>query len=271
MKIHSLCLGVVLASSFLPSALWADTNVAQTSTNPCTSPAEFNYDANATLIAKGTYGTGSAFSLGAGTRFMWYPKRAAFRAGYVSSTQWDDASIGNYSVAMGNGSIASGNYSAAFGLTTSATGSGAAAFGENTVAEGQRSFAFGYNTMAHGGYSLAGEYYCQAVGGYSTALGNTTYAAGTYSTALGLGTRAGSYAVVAIGTYNVGSGNSYTTADPTDPIFEVGNGTAPTIVGGVTVNHRSNALTLDKSGNLTVSTVTVTATPVAGDIPMFGH
>jgi hypothetical protein len=39
---------------------------------------------------------------GVGTRMMWYPDKAAFRSGYVQTTNWDKDSIGIYSVATGN-------------------------------------------------------------------------------------------------------------------------------------------------------------------------
>lgn len=65
------------------------------------------------LLATGNFGTGTASSLGQGTRMMWYPKKAAFRAGYVNGTQWDDDNIGVFSTALGNKSIASGNISIA--------------------------------------------------------------------------------------------------------------------------------------------------------------
>ena len=38
---------------------------------------------------------------GAGRRMMWYADKAAFRAGYVSGTNWDFSNVGNYSVALG--------------------------------------------------------------------------------------------------------------------------------------------------------------------------
>src|SRR5438034_1881309 len=38
---------------------------------------------------------------------LWYPRRAAFRAGSVAGTQWDDANVGDYSVALGQNTIAS--------------------------------------------------------------------------------------------------------------------------------------------------------------------
>ena len=60
------------------------------------------------LVAYGTYGSGTAQDLGVGTRMHWYPKKAAFRAGYVNATQWDDVNIGTSSAAFGQDNTASG-------------------------------------------------------------------------------------------------------------------------------------------------------------------
>ena len=38
---------------------------------------------------------------GAGTRMMWYPDKAAFRAGTVTGDLWNDSNIGDYSIAGG--------------------------------------------------------------------------------------------------------------------------------------------------------------------------
>jgi len=50
---------------------------------------------------------------GVGTRLLWYPKKAALRAGVLlaNTTAWDDANIGNYSVAFGrdNSAAAAGS------------------------------------------------------------------------------------------------------------------------------------------------------------------
>jgi hypothetical protein len=48
---------------------------------------------------------------GEGRRMMWYPVKAAFRAGYVLTTAWDKDNIGLYSVAVCYNSEASGKYS----------------------------------------------------------------------------------------------------------------------------------------------------------------
>src|SRR3990170_7093685 len=55
------------------------------------------------FVAKGLFGTGTSYSLGAGTRLQWYPKKGAFRAGSVDGTEWDDANTGSYSTTKGKG------------------------------------------------------------------------------------------------------------------------------------------------------------------------
>ncbi len=67
------------------------------------------------VLFTGVYGSGITLSLTSGTFLLWYPKKAAFRAGSVSSSQWSDASIGHYSAALGYNSTAGGNYSTAMG------------------------------------------------------------------------------------------------------------------------------------------------------------
>lgn len=82
---------------------------------------------------------------GAGTRMMWYPTKAAFRAGGISGTQWDAANIGSYSVAIGQDVRASGDNGVAFGLRSTAAGSSTFAVGEDNTASGAASVALGYH------------------------------------------------------------------------------------------------------------------------------
>ncbi|NTD96308.1 hypothetical protein G6M24_04115, partial [Agrobacterium tumefaciens] len=67
------------------------------------------------------------------SRMMFYPGKSSFRAGQVTGTQWDDASIGSASTALGFNAIASGSYSTAIGNSVS-TGSytGSFVFGDNS-------------------------------------------------------------------------------------------------------------------------------------------
>ncbi len=67
---------------------------------------------------------------GTGERLMWYASRRAFRAGQVIlGTEWDDANVGQASVAMGQGTIARGVASTALGGATTASGDASTALG----------------------------------------------------------------------------------------------------------------------------------------------
>ena len=111
----------------------------------------------------GTYdgdvsGTGVPIE-GAGTRMMWYPRKAAFRAGYVNGTQWDAANIGAYSIAMGINVRASGDSSVALGASATAAQAGAFAAGVHVTASGAASVAMGYaaHTNARQGSFVFGD------------------------------------------------------------------------------------------------------------------
>ncbi len=138
------------------------------------------------FLATGEYGSGAGIPItGAGYRMMWYPKKAAFRVGYVNGSQWDDASIGPYSIAMGQHNIASSLVSTALGDHTQATNSFSTATGSYTTASGNCSTAMGQSTIASGGFSTAMGQGTTASAGYSTATGRATTASGSYSTAMG--------------------------------------------------------------------------------------
>jgi hypothetical protein len=159
------------------------------------------------FIAQGTFGTGTALSLGAGTRMMWYPKKAAFRAGYVVGTQWDDVNIGNYSFSTGISSTAKGIAAVAMGQQCSASDSCAVAMGYATVASGKYSVALGNVTVASGyasvalgrGASASGNaavsigYHCSATGSSSTAFGYYSTASGNNSVAMGFRSSTNNY------------------------------------------------------------------------------
>jgi hypothetical protein len=96
------------------------------------------------FVAIGTLGSGGIPATGGGTRLMWYPAKAAFRAGYVIGAEWDEASIGQPSTAMGFGTKASGAASTAMGTQTTASGYSSIATGYFTAATGDYSTAMGY-------------------------------------------------------------------------------------------------------------------------------
>ncbi len=147
-------------------------NLAKVGIGGVTSPsAALHIAGNEGIIATGTWLSGTVSNLGAGTRLHWYPKKAAFRAGYVDLAQWNDANIGDFSTAMGYATTASGVYSTAMGDGTTASGNASTAMGYSTTASGNESTAMGYATTASGNYS--------------TAMGDGTTASGDWSTAMG--------------------------------------------------------------------------------------
>jgi hypothetical protein len=167
-------------STLLPRAFYAQTTSIQLPTADSSSSFRvvnssdvnlLRLNGNAGFYFGGTYGTGVIPTTGSGVRLMWYPAKAAFRAGYISGSQWDDANIGNYSTTMGRSTIASGGSSTATGYTTTASGDCSTAMGRSTIASGSNSTATGYATTASGDYS--------------TAMGHSTIASGNYSTAMG--------------------------------------------------------------------------------------
>lgn len=154
---------------------------------------------------------------GSGVRMMWYADKAAFRAGIAVGSSWDKIYTGNYSFATGYGAIASGNASFATGMG---------------VASGNYSAGIG------GGI---------ATGIMSTAMGNGAEASGTYATAIGYSSSAKAFSAITMGAFNENTDNpNGTTAQPTDRLFQLGNGTSFT--------DRKNALTVLRNGNMGIGT-----------------
>lgn len=124
------------------------------------------------IIATGTLSQGSAtIPSGDGTRLLWYPRKAAFRAGYVSGTQWNDGLIGLHSAAFGNSNTSSGEMTFTAGALNTASGSFAAALGSGNTASGNSAMAFGMDNTASGAGAVALGGDCSATGMYSVAMG----------------------------------------------------------------------------------------------------
>lgn len=142
-------------------------------------------DNNGGLVALGQLGWGIIPQTGGGERMMWYPYKAAFRAGGVDGTAWDEANIGFYSVAFGNNctagnissfaggddSKASGSFSFAYGSKDTATGTASIAMGSNVVSSGFASTGIGFTLRSYGDGSVAMGYRCGALEDYSVAIG----------------------------------------------------------------------------------------------------
>ena len=251
-----------------------------------TSPVTFQMDSYGNLSSLGTYGTGTLSLTGAGTRMVWYPGKAAFRAGQVTGTAWDNTNIGTYSVALGQDTKASGSGSTAMGQSTvasgldsvalggyaDATGSSSAAMGDGlatgsySFASGSLSVAYGWGAVSFGTMSFAtgdGSFvegsYTSASGTNSIAMGNSTTASGSAAVAFGSYTTATADESFVIGQYNVGGGSTSTWV-ATDPILEVGIGTSS--------SAKSDALVVYKNGNMAVQG-SITVGQASGDIPMY--
>jgi len=106
------------------------------------------------LVARGTLSSGGIPATGAGVRFMWYPGKAALRAGRVNGVQWDDTNIGVESIALGLDALAIGSASSAFGHNAQAHGQNAIALGYGALATGFADVAIGAG-VASGGSSIA--------------------------------------------------------------------------------------------------------------------
>jgi hypothetical protein len=156
------------------------------------------------VLFTGSFGTGSIPAEGEGTRLMWYPAKAAFRAGKVTGVNWDIDSIGDCSFAYGSDPRATGNYSTAIGQNSRARGHNSIALGFQAFAYGGASTAIGYSPTASGDHgSTAVGSWVVASGDYgSSAFGHFTIASGWYgATALGNFTTASGTSSIAIGDY----------------------------------------------------------------------
>lgn len=166
------------------------------------------------IMVQGNVGAGNPLSIaGTGTRMFFYPKKVAFRAGGVSTANWDDANIGDYSTAFGgntkaNGfastafgieTTASGNYATATGYLSTASGNFSTALGIGTVASGEKSTAIGSGTIANNYASFAAGENSTASGLYTAALGKNVVASGNGSVAVGYNSAASQYAAFAAG------------------------------------------------------------------------
>ena len=216
--------------ALLVSAFWAQAQIGKVGINTSSPLAMLHVkDSNVLFSGPATLPV-PAFQAnppvsGAGTRMMWYPDKAAFRAGKVSSTEWDKSSIGNFSFAVGQNTTASGDNSTSFGNQTISSGNYSTAIGDNTVASNISSVAMGSFSTASGTYSTAVGFNSLASGSSSTAMGENsiasglssmamgrfTTASGIFSTAMGNGSHSSGIAATALGNNTVALGLISTT------------------------------------------------------------
>ncbi len=152
---------------------------------------------------------------------MFYDKsKSAFRAGFTFGDAWNEDKIGDYSVGLGEGGVASGENSFSMGRNANATGAYAIAFGLN--AGGFADYARGFGLNARG------------FGQHSTAIGRQVIANSLAETQLGQ-----------YSTYVSGSADTWVS---TDRLFVIGNGQED-----INLALNSDALVMLKNGNTTLN------------------
>jgi hypothetical protein len=168
---------------------------------------------------------------------------------------------GDYSYALGMGSVSSGAGSFALGLQAQASGAFSFSFGFGTRAEGPRSLAIGDGSVASSWYAVAVGEGAVAEGEGAVAIGQSSKAVGDHSycfadngvtngynsVAIGTNLTTHSPAEIVVGAYNdpssfAQSGDWY----GEDPVFVVGNGRF--IHPSTTIRH--NALVVLKNGKI---------------------
>ena len=165
---------------------------------------------NGTIWSDGT--TGTTPTSGAGTRLMWIPAKAAFRAGSVNGTQWDNANIGTNSHVLGINSLANGSGALAFGTTCHSHGTYSVAIGATANADANNSVAIGPSPTAGGTGSVAIGQNAKTIYYYQTAIGGWVNCVGNYAGALAIGYNANqnttSHKANAIGAVAIGYASS---------------------------------------------------------------
>jgi hypothetical protein len=180
------------------------------------------------LVAAGTIGQGNSPAAGAGTRMMWYPAKAAFRAGKVGLNEWDDFHTGIASFAGGNSTLAWGDYSTAFGNNIAATGEASFVAGSQSTASGSVAVSLGLNNKATGDRAVTLGEGNVAGGVQAVAIGSTNTANGDGSVVLG---SAGATTPAAVGAF-VFSDRS--TPWPSQVVNSTPNSFLVHAIGGVT-------------------------------------
>jgi hypothetical protein len=228
------------------------------------------------LLVTGNFGSGADVEVsGAGTRMFFNPKKAAFRAGRATGTEWDISNIGNYSVVLGEGMAsgegasvlgwgsASGLYSLASGLGASASNDHSVAIGSLSDASGLLSLALGRSNQAWGNFSSVFGFESTASGTNSMAIGLITVAEGENSYSIGFDNLTQGTNSVALGSYlNPRSGFEtalglwHTLETPLSATGWNANDRLLVVGNGPDIANRSNALLILKNGNTAIGSIT---------------
>jgi len=220
---------------------------------------QLNYDGG--LYVPGEYAgveaSGDSIpATGAGTRMMWYPAKAAFRAGHIDNffgdgaVEWDASNVGQTSAAFNYNTTASGPHSFAIGTKTTASSVGAVAMGFFTEAADTNAVAMGSFTTANAPRATAMGNSTVASGKNSLATGVSTEASGQHSFATGLSTAATAGGAFSTGFDTEASGvNSFATGEGTQA-----SGPLAATMGNLTTAATGNSLSIGRCNSANTST-----------------
>lgn len=227
---------------------------------------KLSLDNDGGIIAKGTYGSGAILTTsGAGSRLIWYPNKAAFRAGSVGGDAWDNTNIGDVSIGLGIDARASGRWSLAFGTQPEAAG-------QDSIAIGRAAYASAIGSIAISNCEGAVE--PRATGTYSVAIGEAVEASAAHAFVLGRGYMGSPITYLnnnIANSFMIGAGSNVPTLyiDPNTALGEsgkVGIGTTSIgsaklkVVGGdIAITTQPNGLVLRESNGANCRRITVNA------------
>jgi len=140
------------------------------------------------ILAVGTFGAGDVLTTsGSGVRMIWYPRKGAFRAGWATTTRWDEVNIGDYSAAFGSGNRARGERSFAVGQDCSADSSNAIAMGYFTAVSGTNGISLGSFNAVTGSNAMAFGFYAKGLAPSAISIGHYINAEADKAIAIGSG------------------------------------------------------------------------------------
>lgn len=124
------------------------------------------------------------------SKMFFNKSKAAFRAGWVNDTDWDDLNVGNYSAGFGVSNLVSGQHAFSAGSSNEATDNSSIALGYGNKSNGTYSFAEGQNTQStsncshsEGNGCIASASSAHAEGFYTEASANYSHSSGRKSKA----------------------------------------------------------------------------------------
>jgi hypothetical protein len=190
-RIRTLALAALpaLALALAPAPVAAQSDILLQLRSGSPAGDRFRVDSAGGVVAIGRLGIGIIPASGAGYRMMWYPYKAAFRAGGTddggAGNYWDDANVGFYSWAGGNLTKASAFATFAFGDQVEVTGVDAAGFGASNLVSGTAGFSTGASNNCTGFACVAMGFTNTAGGQGAVAIGYRVTADADYAVALG--------------------------------------------------------------------------------------